>query len=403
MIDPNQPVDSQVGLTTDTRSGDTPALPDAPVLPEKAPTYLNTSTPGIDYSINQWQAGDYNYGGAFEGYDINQINQLIEAGQSAYNDTIANYRNMQTTAADSASRQEQRMRQLLADQSTGFADTALRSVLQSQAALDAQAQRRENENAISQLMENARLQASQINVDALNMSGLLEARRLEAEEVARQWEEQHKYNIYNDEEMRRLDAWRSYEDMMSRQSTDQARFDLENLLSQRTNEIEWYKQELNRLIEQYKLDSTDYLVGQGVDTAGGGSSGSGGTGGTSGTGGTTDGASGGPGGGPDNAATESAGRGNMPGGSGGGVSYVPEYTPENQPGQAEGKNYDTMNWVNRLSRLGQAGNPDRLLKQIKSGSLWGEFSQLPEDIQQQILNQASKRARAARGRRTGRR
>ena len=131
MIDPNQPVDSQVGLTTDTRSGDTPALPDAPVLPEKAPTYLNTSTPGIDYSINQWQAGDYNYGGAFEGYDINQINQLIEAGQSAYNDTIANYRNMQTTAADSASRQEQRMRQLLADQSTGFADTALRSVLQS--------------------------------------------------------------------------------------------------------------------------------------------------------------------------------------------------------------------------------------------------------------------------------
>ena len=252
-------------------------------------------------------------------------------------------------------------------------------------------------------MENARLQASQINVDALNMSGLLEARRLEAEEVARQWEEQHKYNIYNDEEMRRLDAWRSYEDMMSRQSTDQARFDLENLLSQRTSEIDWYKQELNRLIEQYKLDSTDYLVGQGVDTAGGGSSGSGGTGGTSGTGGTTDGASGGPGGGPDNAATVSAGRGNMPGGSGGGVSYVPEYTPENQPGQAEGKNYDTMNWVNRLSRLGQAGNPDRLLKQIKSGSLWGEFSQLPEDIQQQILNQASKRARAARGRRTGRR
>jgi hypothetical protein len=400
MIDPNQPVDSQVGLTTDTRAGDTPALPDAPVLPEKTPTYLNTSTPGIDYNVNQWQAGDYNYGSAFEGYDINQINQLVEAGQAAYNDTLANYRNMQTTAADSASRQEQRMRQLLADQSTGFADTALRSVLQSQAALDAQAQRRENENAISQLMENARLQASQINVDALNMSGLLEARRLEAEEAARQWEEQYKYSIYSDEEMRRLDAWRSYEDMMSRQSTDQARLDLENLLSQRSSEIDWYKQELNRLIEQYKLDSTNYLVGQGVDTAGGSSSGSGGT---SDTGGTTGGASGGPGGGPDNAATVSAGRGNMPGGNGGGVSFVPEYTPENQPGQAEGKNYDTMNWVNRLSRLGQAGNPDRLLNQIKSGSLWGEFSQLPEDIQQQVLNQASKRARAAKGRRTGRR
>lgn len=149
------------------------------------PTVEATSVtaPKIDWTGETYNHGTYNPGWTYEHKPIEEISALKAAGHEAMSKTLLNYEQEQAAAASQAARQHQTMRQMMSDSTTGFADTALRSALTQQGALDIQGQLQARQNDLRRIYEEARLRAAGINVDALSSAGNLNLghQRLETE------------------------------------------------------------------------------------------------------------------------------------------------------------------------------------------------------------------------------
>ena len=196
------------------------------------------NAPNVDFTSEEFEQGTFTPTETFTPVDLSQIQGLQEAGQRATQGTLQSFERGLSSIGDAAAAERQRINQQLADQTTGFADTSLRSVLGARAGLDVQAQARQAENELRNLFEQNRLQAEQVNIGALGTAGQLGLNQAQLNEQARQVEQQRLQELFQFQEGQRGQIFQQQEAQRLETAITNSNLELQSLLGNQSTEAQ---------------------------------------------------------------------------------------------------------------------------------------------------------------------